>query len=80
VRAILSIREHDERTACVKLTLVRGTCPDNTCPSLFETDRGTVVVQGAVVTDADALLALNLPPDESAVEVPRALIFGPAER
>lgn len=59
----------------MKLKIVRGTCPDNTCPTLYETDRGTVVVQGAMVTDPEALAALALPAHEAAVEVPRSLVF-----
>jgi hypothetical protein len=51
-----------------------GGCDDGTCPTLFLTDRGTYVVQGSIVTDPDALEAMNLPPHETAVEVPAALL------
>jgi hypothetical protein len=43
---------------------------------LFATDRGTYVVQGAIVTDPDALAAMNLPEHETAVEVPASLFAG----
>jgi hypothetical protein len=49
-------------------------CSGGTCPAVFETDRGTVVVQGAIVTDPEALVALNLPEHETAVEVPLSLL------
>ncbi|MFC4014539.1 hypothetical protein ACFOY2_45465 [Nonomuraea purpurea] len=45
------------------------------CPTLYETDRGTIVVQGLRVTDAEALADLRDVLDgETAVEVPRELI------
>ncbi len=43
----------------------------DTCPHVFETERGTVVVQGYVVREAD-VPALAVPPaGESVVELPR---------
>jgi hypothetical protein len=51
-----------------------GGCDDGTCPTLFLTDRGTYVVQGAIVTDPDALEEMNLPAHETAVEVPAELL------
>jgi hypothetical protein len=53
-----------------------GGCDDGTCPTLFETDRGTYVVQGSIVSDPEALAAMNLPAHETAVEVPAALLEG----
>jgi acetyltransferase-like isoleucine patch superfamily enzyme len=57
----------------MKLRHVNG-CSGGTCPAVFETDRGTYVVQGSVVTDPDALAALDLPAHETAVEVPASLL------
>lgn len=57
------------------LTKLAG-CSGGTCPTLFATDRGTYVVQGAIVTDPDALAAMNLPEHETAVEVPASLFAG----
>jgi len=51
-----------------------GGCDDGTCPTVYATDRGTLVVQGGVVTDPDALAAMDLPEHETAVEVPAALL------
>jgi hypothetical protein len=53
-----------------------GGCDDGTCPAVFVTDRGTVVVQGAIVTDPEALAAMELPAYETAVEVPASLLAG----
>ncbi|GAA4955728.1 hypothetical protein HD597_001600 [Nonomuraea thailandensis] len=51
------------------------------CPTLYETDRGTIVVQGLQVTDAEALADLRDVLDgETAVEVPRELITEIARR
>jgi hypothetical protein len=41
---------------------------------VFETDRGTYVVQGSIVTDPEALAAVDLPADETLVEVPAELL------
>lgn len=51
----------------------------NGCPTLYRTDRGTVVVQGRTVTDPEALAEMarhgnGVPADESAVEVPAELL------
>jgi hypothetical protein len=49
-------------------------CSGGSCPAIYATDRGTVVVQGAIVTDPDALAAMELPAHETAVEVPAELL------
>ena len=55
--------------------LIRGNCGDSkVCPALHRTDRGTVVVQGWAVTDAELLGRLDLPAGEEAVEVPAGLL------
>ncbi|PRX48696.1 hypothetical protein B0I33_104514 [Prauserella shujinwangii] len=61
----------------MKLTFLGTTSQGGHCPSAFETDRGTYVVQGYKVTDADALAELRrrgLPDHETAVEIPKALL------
>jgi hypothetical protein len=55
----------------MKLTrLGRNGCWDGTCPTLYESDRGTIVVQGWVVEDSD----LTVPEGEALVEVPVELL------
>jgi len=50
-------------------------CADGkTCPALAETDRGSYVVVGKVVTDPEALSALGIGSGEQAVEIPAALL------
>jgi hypothetical protein len=47
--------------------------PDES-PTLYRTDRGSWVVQGWVVTDPDALAAMNIPEGETCVEIPDRLV------
>ena len=65
----------------MELTFLGTTSNSGSCPNLYETDRGTYVVQGSKVTDPEALAALHargLPEHETAVEIPRALLsFAP---
>lgn len=73
----------------MKLTRLRRDSPTkNTCPALHVTDaasptlgghlpagEASLVVQGKRVTDPEALAELELPPDETAVEVPITLLL-----
>lgn len=43
-------------------------------PTLYATDRGTYVVQGWRITDAEALGAVRVPDHEAIVEIPAALL------
>jgi len=61
----------------MKLTHIATESGKTGCPSYFATDRGTFVVQGWKVTDAEALAELTkrgLPDHETAVEIPAALV------
>jgi hypothetical protein len=63
----------------MEMTFVGTTSHDTGCPTLWVTDRGTVVIQGTTVTDPEALAAMRargngLPDYESAVEVPAELL------
>lgn len=45
------------------------------CPALYETDRGTYVVQGKLLKDQEAIADLvNVREDEFYVEIPRGLL------
>ncbi|MEV6303400.1 hypothetical protein AB0M02_28580 [Actinoplanes sp. NPDC051861] len=60
----------------MKLTFVAkdpGSEPSGS-PTLYRTDRGSWVVQGWVVTDTDALDAMDIPAGESCVEIPDRLV------
>jgi hypothetical protein len=55
----------------VRLTKIGGGCDDGTCPTVFETDRGTYVIQGAKVRDDTGL---EIPDHETVVEIPAELL------
>jgi hypothetical protein len=55
----------------MKVRKLVGGCDDGDCPTIYMTDRGTVVVQGSLVRHADGL---RLGADEDAVEVPVELL------
>ncbi|NKE57871.1 hypothetical protein FXN61_13930 [Lentzea sp. PSKA42] len=57
----------------MKLTFLRGECGnERTCPNLNVTDRGTLVVQGYVVTDSVVEIPLTLVPEVVSHEHPEA--------
>ena len=58
----------------MKLTFLGVESNITGCPTLYATDRGTSVVQGWRVTDADALGVMDIPAHETAVEIPTALL------
>ncbi|MFG1943113.1 hypothetical protein [Nonomuraea sp. NPDC048826] len=65
----------------MRMRFLGSTSEAGACPTLYETDRGTIVVQGLRVTDAEALADLRDVLDgETAVEVPRELITEIAAR
>lgn len=60
----------------MRLTFI-GKDPDSNptgSPTVYQTDRATWVVQGWVVTDAEAFGQMNIPDGETAVEIPDRMI------
>jgi hypothetical protein len=65
------------REAGMKLRLLYTDSVPQSCPTVYETDHGTFVVQGDKLTDPEARSGLaNMLPGEDAVEVPRATLLG----
>jgi hypothetical protein len=59
----------------MRLTFLGSTSEAGACPSLYATDRGTIVVQGLELVDSEARSDLRHVLDgETAVEVPRELL------
>ena len=59
----------------VRLRLLGTSSGHTGCPALYATDRDTYVVQGKLVTDAEAIADLvDVREDEFYVEVPKALL------
>ena len=58
-----------------KLTKLRGSCADGrTCPAVHQTDAGSLMIIGRVVTDPETLAQMAIGEGEIAVEVPGSLI------
>ncbi|MGW7480486.1 hypothetical protein ACWGH8_18045 [Nonomuraea muscovyensis] len=65
----------------MRMRFLGSTSEAGACPTLYETDRGTIVVQGLRLTDPEALADLRDVLDgEAAVEVPRELLTEIARR
>ena len=63
----------------MKLTLLGSESEHGDSPTLYATDRDTVVVQGWRVTDVEALDKMAIPEHETVVEIPLALLrFAPS--
>lgn len=63
----------------MRLEFVGTTSNINGCPTVYRTERGTIVIQGTTVTDPQALAEMarhgnGIPAYESAVEVPAELL------
>jgi hypothetical protein len=56
------------------LTMLASSCASGTCPTIFESDRGTYVIQGYAVDARQAGVALGS--DELLVEIPVELLAG----
>lgn len=58
----------------MKIRFLGKVSTPNDSPTLFETDRETLLVQGYVVTDPEALSQMRIPDGETVVEVPKSLM------
>ena len=61
------------RRCPVKLTFLGQESGKSGCPTLYATDRGTIVVQGWRIDDQQTLSQMNIPGHETVLEVPAAL-------
>jgi hypothetical protein len=57
----------------MRLTFLGQESGKSGCPTLYATDRGTVVVQGWKITDPQTLSQMDIPDHETALEAPAAL-------
>jgi hypothetical protein len=58
----------------MRLTFLGGDSGPTGSPRAYATDRGTFLVQGYKVEDAEALGQLNVPTHETVVEIPAELL------
>ena len=56
----------------INLKLVATLCGSNTCPTVYRSDRGTLVIQGYSVSATHA--GVDLPEGEMLVEIPADLL------
>lgn len=56
----------------VKLEILTSYCESATCPTIYRTDRGTLVVQGYALSAQRA--GVEVPDGESLVEIPAELL------
>ena len=61
-----------ESVAPMRLQLISKLCGSSTCPTIYQSDRGTLVVQGYVVSGEHA--GVDLPVGEQMVEIPIDLL------
>jgi hypothetical protein len=59
-------------TERLNLEIVTTYCGSNTCPTVYKSDQGTLVVQGYTVTAERA--GVDLPDGEMLVEIPAELL------
>jgi hypothetical protein len=66
----------------MKVTLIdEYGCGGGSCPTVYKTDRGTVLVQGYVLSQGDKQsLGVNIPSTETVVEVPESWFLGAVQK
>ncbi|GAA3754679.1 hypothetical protein [Salinactinospora qingdaonensis] len=65
----------------MRMTFLGTDSENGKCPTLYKTDRGTLIVQGYKVTDTEALGDVrDLADNETLVEIPRELLRYAQER
>lgn len=55
----------------MKVTTLASTCDKNNCPTIYEANRGTILVQGETPADH----GLTVPAHETRVEIPLDLVW-----
>jgi hypothetical protein len=58
----------------MQLTFLGGDSGPNGSPRAYATDRGTFVLQGYKVEDAETLAQLHVPGHETVIEIPAELL------
>jgi hypothetical protein len=74
IRIMLRVTDTDDHQATpkVRLELVAGVCSGGECPTIYMSDRGTLVLQGYIFDPAAA--GAEIPAGEQMIEVPVELL------
>jgi hypothetical protein len=70
--------EERAATATTHLRILAGQCGAGSCPTVYGTDRETVVVQGYVVSGDSA--GVEVPDGERLVEIPTSVLLAAADK
>ena len=70
--------EERAATAVTHLRVLAGRCGAGSCPTVYGTDRDSVVVQGYVVNGDDA--GVEVPDGERLVEIPIEVLLAAADK
>jgi hypothetical protein len=62
----------DEHPQEIALRLMAKVCGNGSCPTIYRTDRGTLVIQGFPLSPAAA--GIDVPDGETLVEIPESLL------
>jgi hypothetical protein len=74
----VATREERAATAESPLRVLAGQCGGGSCPTVYGTDRATVVVQGYVVNGDNA--GVEVPVGEHLVEIPTEILLAAADK
>jgi hypothetical protein len=80
ISIMLRVTDTDDHQAApkVRLELVAGVCAGGECPTIYMSDRGTLVLQGDIFDPATA--GTEIPAGEQMIEVPIELLANYARR
>ncbi|WP_371781450.1 hypothetical protein [Streptosporangium subroseum] len=69
-----NVRQREDGSKIVKLRFLGKDSTPTNSPTLYATDHGVYIVQGWIVADSEILAKLDIPEDETVVEVPPQLL------
>jgi hypothetical protein len=69
---------HTDKSGKLSLESIAFSCTSGTCPTVYRTDRGTLVVQGYAVDPAQA--GVQIPEGERLVEIPIDLLLSAVDK
>jgi hypothetical protein len=71
------LNDSDEAAAPLTVVPLASVCSDASCPTVYVTNRGSLVIQGYPVSASEA--GIDLPPSELLLEIPQGLLESAAQ-